>query len=315
MNSIILIIPYFGKWPVWFDAYLCSVETNPTIQWLCPTDCEIPLKHPENITFLPISISALNTHVNTVVEANVPLNPRKFCDLKPAYGDIFKEHITNFDFWGICDMDIVWGDIRKFMTPELLNDYDIICSRPEAISGHFNLFRNTESLNIFYKSIPNYRKLFEVPKFMWFDEVVLTKHIKYLSENNKNPFKVFWNEESVKKGIESEKHQEYYLDRWLFENGKIYDLYDINKKEYMYLHFINWKRTMKYCEVIFLDHPNQFYISYNGMHYKTHTIIAKAFNGFRNLFDGYYVLLRRIKLKKKIMSLKKRVVNRLTRIL
>lgn len=300
MNSIILIIPYFGKWPVWFDAYLCSVATNPTIQWLCPTDCEIPTEHPDNITFLPISISALNTHVNTVVEANVALNPRKFCDLKPAYGDIFKEHITNFDFWGICDMDIVWGDIRKFMTPELLNDYDIICSRPEAISGHFNLFRNTESLNIFYKSIPNYRKLFEVPKFMWFDEVVLTKHIKYLGENNKNPFKVFWNEELVKKGIESEKHQEYYLDRWLFENGKIYDLYDINKKEYMYLHFINWKRTMKFSEVIYLDQPKQFYISYNGIRYQSNPMINRALNGFKNLFYGYYTILFKKRLVKAI---------------
>jgi len=303
VNSIILIIPYFGKWPVWFDAYLCSVAANPTIQWLCPTDCEIPLKHPENITFLPISISALNTHVNTVVDANVPLNPRKFCDLKPAYGDIFKEHIAAYDFWGICDMDIVWGDIRKFMTPELLSDYDIICSRPEAISGHFNLFRNRENLNTFYKSIPNYKKLFEVPKFMWFDEVIFTDHLKNLIGKNKNPFRVFWDTEIIKKGIESEKQQEYYLNRWLFQKDKIYDLYAPTKKEHMYLHFINWKRTMRFSEIKWQDNPQQFYISYTGMHYKPHSAFEILLNRFKNLYNGYYKILFRKRLVKKLKKL------------
>ncbi len=303
MDSIILIIPYFGKWPVWFDAYLASIETNPTINWLCPTDCEIPKKHPENIIFLPTTLLELNKHINTMVEAKVPLNARKFCDLKPAYADIFKEHIKGYDFWGICDMDIVWGDIRKFMTPELLNEYDIICSRPEAVSGHFNLFRNIESLNIFYKSIPNYKKLFEASKLIRFDEITLTDHLKILIDKNESSFRVFWDTEIIKKGIESEKQQEYYLDRWLFEKGKIYDLYDINKKEYMYLHFINWKRTMKFSEIKWQDNPQQFYISYTGMHYKPHSAFEILLNRFKNLYNGYYTILFRKRLEKKLKKL------------
>ncbi|SRX76502.1 DUF6625 family protein [Aequorivita antarctica] len=314
MHSIILIIPYFGKWPVWFDAYLCSVKTNPTINWLCPTDCEIPKNHPENIIFVPTTLVELNKHINLVVDANVPLNARKFCDLKPAYGDIFNEYIEGFDFWGICDMDIIWGDIRKFMTPEILNNFDIICSRPEAISGHFNLFRNTEKINSFYKSIPNYKTLFEMPKFMWFDEVVLTEHLKNLIGKDENPYRVFWDSELIKKGIESEIHQEYYLDRWLYKKGKIIDLFDNNKKEYMYLHFINWKRTMTFSEIKYKDKPQQFYISYKGMHFKPHSSFSHRLNAIKNFYNGYYVLVRRIKWEKKIMSLRKRVINRLARI-
>jgi hypothetical protein len=314
VHSIILIIPYFGKWPVWFDAYLCSIAANPTIQWLCPTDCEIPKIHPENITFLSTSLMELNNHINVVVDANVPLNPRKFCDLKPAYGDIFNKHIKGFDFWGICDMDIVWGDIRKFMTPELLSNYDIICSRPEAISGHFNLFRNKKNLNNFYKSIPNQKKLFEVPKFMWFDEIVFTDHLKNLIRKDNNPFRVFWDQEIIKGGIESEKHQEYYLDRWLFEKGKVYDLYDINKKEYMYLHFINWKRTIKYCEVNYRDCPKQFYISYKGIHIIPHKTIDKHWNRFTNFFGGYYLRENRRLRKKRFKSILKRIKLKLKKI-
>ena len=51
-KSIILIIPYFGKWPVWFNAYLKSIEANQTINWLIPTDCNIPEKYPKNIEFI-----------------------------------------------------------------------------------------------------------------------------------------------------------------------------------------------------------------------------------------------------------------------
>jgi len=31
-------------------------------------------------------------------------------------------------FWGYCDIDLIFGNIRAFMTDELLNEYDIIKS-------------------------------------------------------------------------------------------------------------------------------------------------------------------------------------------
>lgn len=310
MKSVLLIIPYFGKWPLWFDAYLLSVAANPTIQWLCPTDCEIPKHHPANITFLPTTLSDLNQHVNKVVEADVPLNPRKFCDLKPAYGEIFAEQVKDFDFWGISDMDVVWGDIRKFITEEILDTYDIISSRKENISGHFNLFRNTPAVNTLYKKLPNYKALFEVPQFKWTDEVVLSNYIKTDPAFKQLKLKVYWptilcNQE---RGVDS--HQEYHLDKWLWKDGKMLELKNgqpIN--EVMYLHFINWKRTLKYSEINYTDQPKEFYISYNGMHYKAHSGFAKAMNGFKNLFAGYYVRLKRVKIKKKIKKLKKKVFN------
>lgn len=310
MKSIVLIIPYFGKWPVWFDAYLCSVASNPTISWLCPTDCEIPLNYPKNIRFLPITLHDLNVKVNKKVGVNVPLNPRKFCDLKPAYGDIFEDYIKEYDFWGFCDMDIIWGDIRKFMTPKILNEFDIISSRPNAISGHFNLFRNTSEINNYYKKINNYKELFSIPKFMWFDETVLTEKLILDATSSTVLFKIFWNKDEVSKGIESEVHQEYYLDRWLYKNGKIFDLYSDTNKEYMYLHFINWKRTMKYSDAKYSDTFDDFYISYSGIHFKKHTNLSVLINRVIIFFDGYHARLKRRNFKIKYFSLKKRFKNR-----
>ena len=38
--------------------------------------------------------------------------PYKLCDFKPAYGFIFGEYLKEYDYWGHCDIDIVWGDLR-----------------------------------------------------------------------------------------------------------------------------------------------------------------------------------------------------------
>jgi hypothetical protein len=57
---------------------------------------------------------------------------------------------------------------------------------------------------------------------------------------------------------------------------------------------------MKYCEVKYNDRPEQFYISYNGMHYNPHSKLTKAMNTLKNHFNGYYAILNRKRLRKKL---------------
>jgi hypothetical protein len=307
MKSIILILPYFGKWPIWFEAHLVSIAKNPTINWLIVTDCVVPESYPSNIKFVNTTLQDLNKKVNKIVEANVPLTPRKFCDLKPAYGAIFNEYSSNYDFWGFCDMDIIWGDIRKFITKDILENYDIISSRKEAISGHFNLFRNTASLNNLYKQVSNYKELFEESKFKWFDEYVLTNFIKERLIENTFEYKVYWptillNQE---RGIDS--RQEYYLNRWMWQNSKM-----INTKtneEVMYLHFINWKKLMQNCEVIYNQNVDLFYVSYKNIHIEKYSYFTILLNTFINIFDGYYVRLWQYNRKNNIKKLIKKLKN------
>jgi hypothetical protein len=59
----------------------------------------------------------------------------KLCDFKPAYGFIFFELIENYDFWGYCDIDIIFGSIRDFITKEILESHDLISTRPDWIPG------------------------------------------------------------------------------------------------------------------------------------------------------------------------------------
>lgn len=308
MKSIVLIQPYFGKWPLWFDAHLISIAKNPTVDWLFITDCEIPDNVPTNAKFISTTLDLLNKKINKTLEVVVPLSPRKLCDIRPAYGKVFQEYIEDYDFWGFCDADIIWGDIRQFITNEKLCNHDIISSRKKAISGHFTIFRNSGVINNFYKTIPQYNQLIKQSRYMWAEEQVLTKHLLSQVDTLNTP-RICWDSIlcNKEKGIDS--HQEFHLDRWLWKEGKM-----INTKtqeEVMYLHFINWKRNIRSNEVVYTDTPQQFYISHTGMHYKKHSKLNVFFNAFNNVFNGYWIRERRRIKKNKIKRINKRIMRKL----
>ncbi|WP_417861547.1 DUF6625 family protein [Winogradskyella sediminis] len=309
MKSIVLIVPYIGKWPLWFDAHLVSIAKNPSINWLFITDCAIPDVYPENVRFVPSTLESLNNKINDVLGVKVPLSPRKLCDVRPAYGEIFQEYISDYDFWGFCDVDIIWGNIRGYVSDDILSNYDIISSRKEAVAGHFTILKNNPEINSIYLSIPEFKELLSLNKLMRIDEEAFTFHLK--NEKKHAKFKIWW-EDYLMNHNNGKAHQEYCLDKWLWKEGKILEVKNEEPiNEVMYLHFINWKRTMKYSEVSYLDNPKQFYISYNGMHYITHTTFSKAFNEIKNFFDGYYRReSRRIK-KRKFDKLLKRIRRKL----
>src|SRR5690606_16338131 len=114
-------------------------------------------------------------------------------------------------------------------------------------------------------------------------------------ENNQLPFKIKWDAILCNQERGRDSHQEYYLDRWQWQNGKMINTK--TKEEVMYLHFINWKRTMKFSEISFKDKPESFYISYSKIHYNNHNVLQTLWNSFTNLFDGYYMRLEKNRFK------------------
>ncbi|HLU84260.1 MAG TPA: DUF6625 family protein [Vicingaceae bacterium] len=301
MKSIVLIVPYIGKWPFWFDAYLISIAKNPTINWLFITDCEIPVEYPENVTFVKTTQEEFNRKIDTFFTTTIPLTPRKICDLRPAFGDLFSNYLDGYDYWGYCDMDIVWGDIRSFISQDDLNKYDIISSRKNNTSGHFTIFKNCPEINSLYKSIPEFREKLAKVKLQRMDEDGLTDFLWKELENSKHSFKVKWDAILCNQENGRDSHQEYYLDKWLWKDGKMLELKNGKPvNEVMYLHFINWKRTMKFSEVYYSNNFEQFYISYIGIHLKSHSDFRIMLNSLKNIFVGYEKRMFRKRFFKKI---------------
>ncbi len=158
----LLIIPYFGKWPDWFEYFLQSCNENPSIFWLLYSDCEKPHNYPSNINYVYATLSDFNHLASKKLNLNVNIqNPYKICDLRPAFGKIFEDFLDVSDFWGYSDLDLIYGNIEYFLTDQILESFDIISSREDYLAGHFTLFRNTEKINRLYQKCPVYTNIFE----------------------------------------------------------------------------------------------------------------------------------------------------------
>ncbi len=178
---IALLAPYFGPWPWWMPLFLATCGHNPSIQWLLFGDHELRYACPENVQFEFMSLSSFNALASTRLgwpQAIKPDYMMKICDLRPAFGAIFADSIDNYDYWGHCDLDVLWGDMDRFLHEALTNEADIITSRSQRITGHFTLFRNTERTNAMYQRMHRFRALASDSTYHSFDEERITRHLK-----------------------------------------------------------------------------------------------------------------------------------------
>lgn len=161
MKRIGLIMLHFGKWPPWMHFLLKTCAYNPTVNWLLFTDCHKIADMPANVNYFKMTVDEFKTLFwNKIgLKINTPVYPR-MCDYRPAYGIVFEDYLQGFDFWGYCNLDVVWGDIRKFLSEDILDKYDIISARKEYLVSHFTLFKNCKRINRVYKKSRDYKIIF-----------------------------------------------------------------------------------------------------------------------------------------------------------
>lgn len=168
MYRIAIIIPYFGKLPNYFPLFLESCRRNPTVNWLFFTDTQEPYEWPENVQVISMSFSEFRVLVQARYDFPISLDrPYKLCDYRPAYGELLQDYIRGYDFWGYGDCDLIYGNIRRFLTDEVLGAYEKVLTR-----GHLSLYRNLLSVNQFYRrqTSCSYREVLSSPETCTFDE-------------------------------------------------------------------------------------------------------------------------------------------------
>jgi hypothetical protein len=146
---IAFVLPWFGDWPNWMPLYWESCRWNPDIHWLIFTDQLAPAEAPENVAFERLSLPDLYGRIGHNLSLNLrpPFRSHKLCDFKITMGSSFRDVLQGYDFWGMCDLDMAWGQIRDFYPDELLAQYDILTSSRRAINGQCTLFRNVPQVN------------------------------------------------------------------------------------------------------------------------------------------------------------------------
>lgn len=191
MKSIELIMPYFGAWPPWIDYFLLSCSYNPTIRWQIFTDCAIPAYRSDNVIFTHMTLADFNGLASKKLQ--IPINitrPYKLCDFKPAYRIIFEEFLPPHDFWGYGDLDLIYGNIRGFLSDEILESHEVVTTGEKFMAGHFTLFRNMEMTNRLFERCPRYKQIFQQNEIHYaFDEIYKPQGIEKLFQRAQNAFK------------------------------------------------------------------------------------------------------------------------------
>lgn len=251
LSSIILIIPYFGKFPNYINFFLESCRNNNTINWLILSDNPKPSDLPENILYVQTTFDKIQKHIQKYFDFEIKLtSPYKLCDFKPFYGLIFENYIRNYDFWGYCDLDMIFGDIRHFLTENVLLNHDKIFSR-----GHLSIFRNNDYMKHFgiNQTENTYRLILSSPYNFSFDEwgkVGISHFIKNKISHDKfynaiDFFDIIWTKKQFKKAQNAVGNLPNFFK---YCRGKLYNIsLHKNKKptieEYIYVHF--QKRNLK----------------------------------------------------------------------
>ena len=233
-RSVLLINTWFGPYPRWMPAFLQSCAANPDVDWLLFTDHRPPAVALPNVRFERLTLDGLNALATEKLGAPVRKEGYSQVDLKPAYGAIFEDFIGDHDFWGHCDLDVMWGRIRRFVTDELLERHAILSSRKHATSGHFTIFRNTPEVNGVFRNVPGWEQMLAEPKLHAFDESKISRHLRAELERGALPFSIHWPEQIVVDSPElrGQPHG------WHWQDGRILDA---QGREHFYVHFGEWK--------------------------------------------------------------------------
>ncbi|GAM16241.1 DUF6625 family protein [Mesobacillus selenatarsenatis] len=263
MKKILIIIPYFGEWPSWFNLYIESCKNNPSIDWLFFTDCDEPENKAENIKYHKITFADYKKIVEEKLLINFnPSNSYKLCDLKPALGYIHEEHLAGYDFFGYGDIDLIYGNIKSIYTDELLSKYEVFSTHENFLSGHFALLKNTQKYREYFKRIKNWKEILESNKHVAFDEfyfgVDLAGRYRILSKILGKQSSIITRLRKLRNSNKRYLFREEYTTpytripwidggvwdnhptEWYWKNGILTNNINGNR-QFLYFHFMNWK--------------------------------------------------------------------------
>jgi hypothetical protein len=171
MKKVMLISCYFGTLPNYFNLFLRSCQKNPEVDFLFVTDCasQINLDIPSNFHIVSTSFDNVAALIKTTLDFKcVCHRPYKLCDYRPVYGLLFSEYLKGYDYWGHCDIDLLFGDLKKYIEEPMDEGFKKIFKY-----GHVTLYKNSPDNNKAF-TLPfsgiNYKYVFSHKYSFGFDE-------------------------------------------------------------------------------------------------------------------------------------------------
>jgi len=169
--KIAVVICFMGPMPWYFKYFVHSCRYNPSVDFYIISDRKITDDLPANVKPVYMTVNEINTLATKKLGFEVNIRSAyKLCDFKPTYGLLFDSFLKDYDFWGHGDIDVVFGNIRSFISDELLEAHDLICVRHDFLTGYFQLFRNNEKMNMLFTKSKDYKRVMQEKQHFCFDE-------------------------------------------------------------------------------------------------------------------------------------------------
>ena len=164
------IITYYGKWPPYYELWARSLRANPQFSFLVVTDLPAPDFVPDNLRIVSMSRAELEARVTDLLGLPFKLrNFHKCCDLRPLYGLIFSDLVSDWKYWGYCDMDLVFGDLTPLYEAAERGTHMLI-SPWNFTAGHCTLVRNQTEANRAFFQLEGFRERMASPDYAYCEE-------------------------------------------------------------------------------------------------------------------------------------------------
>ena len=272
MKKACFIVPYFGKLPKTFEYWLQCCKNNEKFNWIIITDDKTKYDYPSNVSVVYSSLGKIKEIIESKMKFEISLNrPYKLCDFRPCYGFIFSEYLTDYDLWGYCDLDMLFGDLGKFLNDALFEKYEKI-----SYMGHMSLLKNCDEVNHCFMKC-DYKAVLQNPKNRIFDEIRFSPNINELLINN--GYSIFKLENVADVGLEKYNFELYGMGNgnrctkisrapviFRYNKQKLFQLMVINGKlevnEILYVHFQKRNIISHDLKTNFLLVPNEIIDDY-----------------------------------------------------
>lgn len=304
MNKIAIVVPYFGKLPQLGKLWLESTKRNPKIDFLIFTDIKeiTDYNFGDNVKVFLTSFKDFKKKFQKKFDFKISLErPYKLCDFRPAYGLVLSDYLKGYDYWGFGDMDLIWGNLYKFISPILSKNYDRIFDL-----GHLSLIKNTAKMNnlflreVSYSDCLSYKYVFKNDFGFFYDETGSKRFGFGQAEICRRFSDVNIYSKRICANVSPDKYNFFLLDLnkdikyFEYQDGSIFGV-DFNKRmtEYPYVHLS--RRIFKIDSNINYSH---YYIGPNLISSNLSKILIEEKSKKNKFLFDSYIIKRHVKQKK-----------------
>lgn len=163
------IITQFGTPHAWTQEFIDNVQHLEKDGWYWKVFTPNKLESKGNVEIVPMTTDQFND----LCEQKLGVRPNLYMtekgvpsvhmtDFYTAGGVLFDDYLKDSDYWGIANIDMVFGNLSKFLPDSELEKYDVWTDDPKSFNGIFSLFRNGYTANGLFKRVKHWDSKLEI---------------------------------------------------------------------------------------------------------------------------------------------------------